>query len=89
MKYENYNAVNIADDLSSFDFMSSGKNGDIRKRIIFMPTHLPEVYVLAFGSITDNDEVDDFQLAIMATEIGSSRLLQPQLIYIPGGTLIV
>jgi hypothetical protein len=63
MKYENYDAVHIADDLSSFDFVSSGKNGDIPKRIIFMPTHMGEVYILAFGSITDNDEVDDYSIS--------------------------
>ncbi|HTI09789.1 MAG TPA: hypothetical protein VL832_14575 [Puia sp.] len=63
MKYENYDTVRIADDLSSFDFVSTGKNGDIPKRIIFMPTHLPEVFILAFGSITDNEEVDDYAIS--------------------------
>jgi hypothetical protein len=62
MKYENYDAVRIADDLSSFDFESSGKNGEIPKRIIFMPTELPEVYILAFGNITHNDELDDYSI---------------------------
>jgi hypothetical protein len=63
MKYENYDPVHIADDLSSFDFVSTGKNGNIPKRIIFMPTELPEVYNLAFGSISDNGEIDDYSIS--------------------------
>ena len=62
MKYENYDAVKIADDLSSFDFISTGKNGAIPIRIIFMPTELTEVYNLAFGSIMNNEEIDDFSI---------------------------
>jgi hypothetical protein len=42
MNYESYNAVSTADDLSSFDFVSKGKKGEIRKRIIFMPTALSD-----------------------------------------------
>jgi hypothetical protein len=45
MKYENYDAVRVADDLSSFDFVSTGQNGDIPKRIIFTPTSLAEVFI--------------------------------------------
>ena len=63
MKYENYEAVSIADDLSTFDFVSTGRNGNIPKRIIFMPTDLTGVYILAFGSITGNEEIDDYSIS--------------------------
>ena len=33
MKYEVYSEVEISDDFSVFDFISTGKNGDILKRI--------------------------------------------------------
>jgi hypothetical protein len=63
MKYKNYDAVRIADDFSSFDFVSTGKNGNIPKRIIFMATEMADVYILAFGSITDSDEVNDYSIS--------------------------
>jgi hypothetical protein len=63
MKYEYYDSVHIADDMSSFDFVSTGRNGDIPKRIIFMPTEMDEVYILAFGSITDTGEIDDYSIS--------------------------
>lgn len=62
MKYEYYDSVHISDDLSSFDFVSTGKNGNIPKRIIFMPTELNELYILAFGSMTDTGEIDDLSI---------------------------
>lgn len=59
MKYENYEAAKISDDLSLFEFVSSGEKGDIPKRIVFIPTNTKEVYILAFGNITKEDEIDD------------------------------
>jgi len=63
MNYESYNAVSVADDLSSFDFVSKGKKGEIRKRIIFMPTALPDIYILAFGNITESGDLDDLSIS--------------------------
>jgi|SRR5690606_21050432 len=60
MKYEIYNNYVAADDLSVFDFISSGRHGAIQKRIVFMPTELGHVYNLAFGDVDENGEVDDY-----------------------------
>jgi len=97
MKYENYEAVRIADDLSSFDFMSTGKNGNIPKRIIFMPTDLAGIYILAFGSISTNEEIDDHSVSnngdrnkILATVAAVvdlySRRYPDRMIYFRGST---
>lgn len=62
MKYESYDAVKIADDLSSLDFISSGRYGDYLKRIIFLPTAEDNIYILVFGNIVAEDEVDDYSI---------------------------
>src|ERR1700744_2696080 len=62
MKYENYKAMQAAEDLSSFDFMSKGKNGDILNRIVFESTAIPGIYVLAFGVVTETDDIDDLSV---------------------------
>ena len=38
MKYDRYNSVYEAEDLSILEFMSTGRNGIVRKRIIFAKT---------------------------------------------------
>lgn len=60
MKYEYYAAIKTADDLSSFDFVSTGKSGEVVKRVVFMPTEINDVYNLAFGDIMENGEIDDY-----------------------------
>jgi hypothetical protein len=59
MKYQYYAAVYVADDLSIFEFISSGKHGQIRKRILFQPTDIQGVYNLAFGDLSPDGEIDD------------------------------
>jgi len=59
MKYEYYPAAYITDDLSIFEFISSGKRGQIRKRILFQPTDFQGVYNLAFGDLNAKGEIDD------------------------------
>jgi hypothetical protein len=97
MNYESYNAVSTADDLSSFDFVSAGKKGEIRKRIIFMPTALSDVYALAFGNITENGEIDDLSITdngdrnkILATVAAAvdiyTKRHQDRMIYFIGST---
>jgi hypothetical protein len=97
MNYESYNAVSTADDLSSFDFVSVGKKGEIRKRIIFMPTALSDVYALAFGNITESGEIDDLSisdngdrnkiLATVATAVDIYTKRHPdRMIYFMGST---
>jgi hypothetical protein len=60
VKYEYYAAIRVADDLSSFDFISTGKSGRFVKRIVFMPTIIEGVYNFAFGDIMENSEIDDY-----------------------------
>jgi hypothetical protein len=62
MKYESYDAVRIADDLSSFDFISTGKYGSVLKRIVFEPMGIAGIYVLAFGNVMSNDAIDDYSI---------------------------
>ena len=59
MKYEYYPAAYITDDLSIFEFISSGRRGHIRKRILFQPTDFQGVYNLAFGDLNPEGEIDD------------------------------
>jgi hypothetical protein len=62
MKYESYDAVRIADDLSSTDFISTGKHGERLKRVWFMPSNIENIYNLVFGNLIAEDEVDDFSV---------------------------
>ncbi len=60
MRYESYEAAKIADDFSYFDFVSIGRKGVFPKRIIFIRTEFADVYILAFGYVTKDNDVDDF-----------------------------
>jgi hypothetical protein len=62
VKYEYYAAVRTADDLSSFDFISTGKSGNFIKRVVFMRTEIDRVYNLAFGDVMENGEIDDYSI---------------------------
>ena len=42
-----------------FEFISTGKYGEVRKRIIFHPMDWEGVYSLAFGNIGPAGEIDD------------------------------
>jgi hypothetical protein len=59
MKYDRYNSVYGAEDLSILEFMSTGRNGIVRKRIIFAKTETKGIYNLAFGNIGTNNSFDD------------------------------
>lgn len=59
MKYEYYNDAAIADDLSVFEFISAGKRGQIKKRIDFVETELPDVYNLSLVNVQINGTTDD------------------------------
>jgi hypothetical protein len=49
MKFEVYKGIKITDDYSIFEFLSIGPNGNIPKRIEFMPSEIPGFFNLAFG----------------------------------------
>lgn len=59
MKYEMYSDFRFTHDFSVIDFLSTGKNGTIPKRIIFSNTELENVYNLAFGDVDENGEIND------------------------------
>jgi hypothetical protein len=60
MKYESYDLVRIADDLSSHDFVSKGYRGHFLKQIVFEPTTKSQIYRLVFGNLVAEHEIDDF-----------------------------
>src|ERR1700677_4477459 len=59
MNYEVYDGIKVAADFAVFDFISTGKNGAIRKRIAFTETEWKNVYNLAFGDIDDDGSIND------------------------------
>lgn len=59
MNYEAYTDIREVRDLSTFEFISTGKYGDILKRIMFVPIKLPYVYNLVFGNVDELDDIDD------------------------------
>ena len=63
MKYEYYEDVKSGSDFSSFEFISIGHNGSIRKKVLFTPTRMPNVYNLAFGDVNEKGELDDLTIS--------------------------
>jgi hypothetical protein len=63
MKYDYYEDVKPGSDFSSFEFTSEGQNGSIRKKVLFTPTPLPNVYNLAFGDINEKGDLDDLTIS--------------------------
>lgn len=63
MKFEIYSDLVIESNLAVFEFESLGKHGSIRKRVVFVPTELPDVYNLVFGDVTENDEINDSSIS--------------------------
>jgi hypothetical protein len=59
MKYEVYDGIKVAADFAVFDFISTGRNGTIQKRIAFTETDWKNVYNLAFGDIDDDGSIND------------------------------
>lgn len=62
MNYEYYRDFTFTDDLSEFKFTSVGKNGPIRKGVVFLPED-SNIYNLAFGDLKENGEIDDFSIS--------------------------
>jgi hypothetical protein len=63
MKYEVYAGIKVADDFTVFDFISTGRNGAIKKRIAFTETEWEDIYNLAFGDVDDDGEINDFSVS--------------------------
>jgi hypothetical protein len=63
MKYEYYEEVKSGSEFSSFEFTSEGHNGRIRKKVLFTPSFMPNVYNLAFGDINEKGDLDDLTIS--------------------------
>ncbi|HXB96316.1 MAG TPA: hypothetical protein VNU70_14190 [Puia sp.] len=59
MKHDRYTPISKAGDLSVFEFMSVGRNGSIKKRVVFAKTDMRGIYNLAFGNIRSDNSMDD------------------------------
>ena len=62
MKYESYDIVTRAKDLSSFDFMSKSNYRSYLMRIAFVPTRNAKVFQLIFGNLVAENEIDDISV---------------------------
>lgn len=62
MKYEVYTEIEVTDDFNVFDFISTGRNGDILKRVAFTKTEQDKVYNLALGDVDDDNEINDYSV---------------------------
>jgi hypothetical protein len=60
MKYEVYTEIEVTDDFAIFDFISTGRNGDILKRVAFTRTEQNKVYNLALGDVDEDNEINDY-----------------------------
>ncbi|HEV2482423.1 MAG TPA: hypothetical protein VGS79_22315 [Puia sp.] len=60
MKYEVYRDIEVTDDFNLFEFFSTGKNGEILKRVTFSRTEDHRIYNLAFGDVDDAGEINDY-----------------------------
>ncbi|MEO8404929.1 MAG: hypothetical protein ABI480_10045 [Chitinophagaceae bacterium] len=97
MEYEVYSDLKARSDYQIFEFKSIGKNGNILKGIMFMPTKVQMVYNLEFGdidkngklnyySISNNDDRDKI-LATIVKAIDIYTIKYPdRLIYFSGST---
>ena len=63
MRYEKYD-VDASENLSTFDFVSIGPMGLIKKRIQFQKVDDTDVYNLAFGDVnTESEDFDDTSIS--------------------------
>jgi hypothetical protein len=60
MKYDVYKDIEVRDEFSVFDFVSTGERGNILKRVAFNETEKAGVYNLAFGDVDKDNRIDDF-----------------------------
>ena len=63
MNYEVYTDIEMSGGFNVFDFISTGKDKAIRKRVAFTRTDMDEVYNLAFGDVDENDEINDYSIS--------------------------
>jgi hypothetical protein len=97
MKYEGYEAAGIADDLSTFEFLSDGRRGKFLKLIVFRRTEYENLFNLVFGDMTTGGRIDvnavsdngdrNKILATIVSAIDKYTLRYPErMIYFTGST---
>ena len=62
VKYEVYETRQVKGNDNVTEFYSYGRNGAIRKRVIFRQTEIEDVFTLGFGSVDDNGEINDMSI---------------------------
>jgi len=86
------------DDLTTFEFISEGPRGLIRKLVQFTPTNLKGLYILAFGdkdkltgeiddlTISNNSDTEKVLATVVATIYAFTDKYPNSWIYTTGGT---
>lgn len=59
VKYNLYERWEFKDSFNVAEFYSHGRNGVVLKRVIFSKTRASEFYMLGFGSVDENNEIND------------------------------
>ena len=96
MKHEAYFNFRASEDFSHFDFVSSGKNGDVPKRVEFTRTG-ENVFNLTMGDIDEKGEINDTSITdngdrdkVLATVFGIvtdyTNIFPDRLIELEGST---
>ena len=86
------------DDFTTFEFISEGPRGLIRKLVQFTPTNLKDIYILAFGdkdnltgqiddlAITNNSDTEKILATVVATVYAFTDKYPDSWIYAIGST---
>jgi len=97
MKLTNY-PLSAEDNLKTFEFISEGPNGLIRKMVQFTPTNLQGFYILAFGdkdsktgelddlAISNNNDTERILATVAATVYAFTDKYSDAWIYATGST---
>lgn len=97
MKSSNY-PLSAEDNLKTFEFISEGPNGLIRKMVQFTPTNLQGFYILAFGdkdsktgelddlAISNNNDTERILATVAATVYAFTDKYSDAWIYATGST---
>ena len=97
MKSTNY-PLSAEDNLKTFEFISEGPNGLIRKMVQFTPTNLQGFYILAFGdkdsktgelddlAISNNNDTERILATVAATVYAFTDKYSDAWIYATGST---
>jgi hypothetical protein len=97
MKLANY-PLAAEDNLKTFEFISEGPNGLIRKMVQFTPTNLQGFYILAFGdkdsktgelddlAISNNNDTERILATVAATVYAFTDKYSDAWIYATGST---